>query len=475
MSRAHTTDDLPLVVGLDGTLIHSDMLFESLLAFLRTRLLQWWRLPLWLCGGMTLFRHKLSQAVHVDPAGLPYDRVLLAQIITQRARGRLIVMATGAPRCVAERVASHLQLFDRVLASEGSFHMNESDTADQLVLAYGEKGFDYVGNGRLALPLWLSCRTAYCVVHTAFELADGRATLPMGSPRGGLAGALLRAMRPRQWLKNLLVFVPMLSAHVLTLPTLLASMLAFVVFSLCASSAYLLNDALDAHEDRKHPSKRKRPIAAGTLPLAAALKSSALLALGGLALAAAVDAWLLLAAAVYFLGTLAYSLYLKRLLMVDIVVLAMLYTIRLLGGAASTHIRASFWLLAFSFFIFLSLALLKRHSELINMQRAGEDKRGGRGYLVNDSGPIGILGVNSGLLSVLIFMLYFNTPNVVALYGNPTLLLAIVPLLMFWLGRLWLLSYRGEVNEDPVLYLTRDPISLTLLGACLLVAALASI
>ena len=472
MKPAHHRDnqeDLPLVVALDGTLIHSDILLESLMVFIRTRILQLWRLPLWLCGGMSRFRHKLAAAVLVDPACLPYDRVLLAQIITQRARGRLIVMAADCPRSVAERVASHLQLFDRVLASEGAFASSASDTAGQLVLAYGEKGFDYVGNGRPAVPLWLSCRTAYCVVHEAFLLADGRATVPLGSARRGWAMSLLRAMR-----KNLLVFVPMLSAHLLSAPTTSASALAFLVFCLCASSAYLLTDALDVHDDRQHPSKCARPIAAGTLPLSVALQASALLALAGLALAAAFDRLLLLTLALYFVSTLCYSLYLKRLMMIDIVTLALLYTMRVLGGSASSHIPASFWLLAFSFFIFLSLALLKRHSELINMQRVGKEKTSGRGYLAADSTPIGVLGVNSGLLSVLVFMLYFNSPGIVTMYRYPLLLLVIVPLLMLGLGRLWLLSYRGQVNEDPVLFLTRDPISLILVGACVLVTALAS-
>jgi 4-hydroxybenzoate polyprenyltransferase len=247
------------------------------------------------------------------------------------------------------------------------------------------------------------------------------------------------------------------------------------VFSLCASSAYLLNDALDAQDDRHHPTKHRRPIAAGSLPLPLALAASALLALGALAASAASGPRLLLALAVYFASTLTYSLYLKRLLMVDIVALAMLYSLRVLGGSAATGIEPSFWLLAFSFFIFLSLALLKRHSELFNLQREGKEKSAGRGYTTADKTPVGIMGINSAFVSVLIFMLYFNSQNVLQLYRHPGWLMGIVPLLVFWLGRLWTLSFRGQVNEDPVLYVSKDRTSLAVLVLCGALATLATL
>ena len=292
--------------------------------------------------------------------------------------------------------------------------------------------------------------------------------------RGHRALHLLRALRPRQWLKNLLVFVPMLAGHALTPAAALQSLLAFVAFSLCASSAYLLNDVLDAHDDRQHPVKRHRPIAAGLLPPGFALSASVLLGAAALLLCLAFGAQLLLVTGIYFASTLAYSCFLKRLLMVDIVVLAILHTLRILGGSAATGIAASFWLLAFSFFIFLSLALLKRHSELSRLQRDGGAKSGRRGYTTADITPIGVMGINSALLSVLVFMLYFNSQNVVALYRSPSFLLGIVPLVVLWLGRLWLLSFRGQVDEDPILYVSRDPVSLAVMAACAALAVAAS-
>ncbi|MYM23508.1 UbiA family prenyltransferase [Duganella sp. FT135W] len=287
------------------------------------------------------------------------------------------------------------------------------------------------------------------------------------------ARALWQGLRPRHWLKNLLVFVPMLAGHAINGATALQSLVAFAAFCLCASSAYLLNDAMDAEDDRHHPTKRHRPIASGALSATLARGVSVLLALAALALCACYGRLLLAAVAVYFVSTVAYSMYLKRLLMVDTVTLALLHTMRVLGGCAATGIEPSFWLLAFSFFLFLSLALLKRHSELFNLERVGKEKTSGRGYATADRAPIGMLGMNSAFVSVVIFMLYFNSENVLKLYRHPSWLFGIVPLAMLWLGRLWVLSFRGEVNEDPLLYVSRDPVSLMVIAACAALGAAA--
>ncbi|MYN26467.1 UbiA family prenyltransferase [Duganella levis] len=291
-------------------------------------------------------------------------------------------------------------------------------------------------------------------------------TGPQQLQRPSVIRALWKALRPRHWLKNLLVFVPMLAGHAISVHTVLQSLVAFVAFCLCASSAYLLNDVLDAEDDRRHPGKRHRPVASGALPAGLARVASGLLALIALGLCAHYGWLLLLAVAIYFAATVTYSVYLKRLMMVDTVMLALLHTLRVLGGCAATGIEPSFWLLAFSFFLFLSLALLKRHSELFNLDRAGKQKTSGRGYTTADRQPIGMLGINSAIVSVVIFMLYFNSENVLKLYHHPAWLFGIVPLAMLWLGRLWMLSFRGEVNEDPLLYVSKDPVSLLVIAAC---------
>jgi 4-hydroxybenzoate polyprenyltransferase len=473
-TRRIDSAQLPLVVDLDGTLIYSDLLWEALLLFVRQHFRRLWRLPLWLLKGKAGFKRCLAGQVEINPATLPYDQALLQQIARARDSGRRLVLATGAERRFAEAVAVHVGLFDDVLATEDGVNLTSSNKAAALCRLYGERGFDYVGNSRADLAVWAVSRNAYAVTRAPFRLADGRRTTHMGARRASVALALVKAIRPRQWLKNLLVFVPMLAGHALNLTTLGQSAAAFVAFSLCASSAYLLNDALDAHDDRLHPVKRHRPIAAGSLPLSVAMLGSPLLALAALAWCASQD-WLLAGMVlIYFVCTLSYSLLLKRLLMIDIVALAVLYTLRILGGSASTGIEPSFWLLAFSFFIFLSLALLKRYSELFNLHRQGKDKTSGRGYTTADKAPISIMGVNSAFLSVLIFMLYFNSQTVMTMYRHPYFLLGIVPLLVFWLGRLWTLAFRGQVNEDPVLYVSKDKVSLTVLALCLLLALAAT-
>ncbi|GGC06955.1 UbiA family prenyltransferase [Pseudoduganella buxea] len=464
----------PLVIDLDGTLIYSDLLWESLLLFLKQHFWQAWRLPFWLLGGKAAFKERLAQAVAFDPSTLPYDQHLLKEIRAQRALGRTIVLATGSQRRLAEQIAEHLQLFDLVAATGDGINLTGRHKATHLNSLYGDRNFDYVGNSRVDIPVWHASHGAYSVTHKPFRLPDGRSTSQLGSHRPGAARYLLKGMRPRQWLKNMLVFVPMLTGHAFGLTTLTQSLVAFVAFSLCASSAYLLNDALDAGDDRRHPTKCKRPIAAGLLPLPLALLTSPLLALVAIALSALFDPLLLLTLSFYFVTTVCYSLYLKRLLMIDIVTLSMLYTLRILGGSAATHITPSFWLLAFSFFIFLSLALLKRYSELFNLHKQGKDKTSGRGYTTADKVPVGTMGVACGFLSVLIFMLYFNSETVLQMYGRPYLLMGIVPLLVFWLGRLWLLAYRGLVNEDPVLYVSKDKTSLLIIGLCAAIAGAAS-
>ena len=312
-----------------------------------------------------------------------------------------------------------------------------------------------------------------------FALHASLRAAPADQPAGSAMlpawlSALFRAMRPRQWLKNLLVFVPMLAGHALNAATLAQSLAAFAAFCLCASSAYLLNDALDVHDDRQHPTKRHRPIAAGLLPVPLALAASAVLAPLALALAAWTDQLLLLVLLVYFVATVVYTAWLKKLMMVDIVTLALLYSLRILGGSAATHIEPSFWLLSFSFFLFLSLALLKRSGELFNLEQDGQQTARGRGYHTGDRIPVGVMGMASAFLSVLIFMLYFHSDAVLKLYPQPALLLGVVPLLVFWLGRLWMLGSRGNINEDPLLYVSRDRVSLGVIGACMALVTMAS-
>jgi 4-hydroxybenzoate polyprenyltransferase len=457
------SDTIPLVVDLDGTLIYSDLLWEAVLQLLKSKPLHIFALMMWLLRGKSAFKHHIAKHTKVNAKTLPYDIVIVQEIKSQHAHGRKIILATGSHRYYASQVASHFAIFSTVLATDEHMNMVSSNKASELVKLFGTQGFDYIGNEHADIAIWNHSRNAYSVTQKSFTLSDGRQTQWLGSPRTFWLSALVRAMRPRQWLKNLLVFVPMLAGHDLSLYALLQSCLAFLAFSMCASSAYLLNDALDLTDDRAHPEKHKRPLAAGLLSLPIALATCVLLALAALGISALLFTPLFFVLLLYFVATIAYSFYLKRLLMVDVIMLALLYSLRIFGGGVSAQIELSFWLLSFSFFIFLSLALLKRHSELFNLSRDGREKANGRGYTTNDRIPVGIMGINCSFVSVVILMLYFNSKNVLPLYPHPKYLLGIIPLIVFWLGRLWVLSFRGEVNEDPIVYVSKDRIGIAVI------------
>lgn len=428
---------------------------------------------MWLLTGKSTFQQHLAHVAMPPAATLPYDHELLAFLQDERRAGRRVVLLTDIQRSFADSVAAHVELFDRICAPVRGDTAGSHAKAKRLLDVFGDQGFDYIGHDRSDHAIWRHSRLAYSVSRQPIRIDNGRFTTPIGTPRGGWIAALFKTLRPRQWLKNLLVCMPMLAGHQISAATALQSLLAFTAFSLCASSAYLLNDTLDVADDRMHPTKRNRPIAAGTLPIAVALGCSLLLAVSSLLLCAAVNWMLLTVVAAYFVSTVCYSLYLKRMLAVDVVTLAILYSMRILAGGAVTGITPSFWLLAFSFFIFLSLALLKRHSELENLGRSGADKMAGRGYTVADKGPIGIMGINSAFLSVLVFILYVESQNALIQYTSPIWLAGIVPLLVFWLSRLWILSYRGQVDDDPVLYVSRDRVSLAVFALCLVVTVAA--
>lgn len=285
---------------------------------------------------------------------------------------------------------------------------------------------------------------------------------------------MMRAMRPRQWLKNALIFIPVLTAHSLDLRLWSACVIAFIAFCLCASSAYLLNDVLDIRHDRIHPKKKMRPIAAGLITRSSALLCALLLGATGLVLAAAEGGALLRVMCFYFFLTVLYSVYLKKTLLIDVAVLAGLYTVRMIGGAMATEIRLSFWLISFSFFLFLSLALLKRHNELMRLNSENVSTVAGRGYLPADRMPVAIFGISCGVISALVLMLYYNSADIAALYPSPLPLFFVVPMFFIWIARLWLLSFRMQIDEDPLLHVSTDPASIAIIIVCIALATLAA-
>jgi 4-hydroxybenzoate polyprenyltransferase/phosphoserine phosphatase len=456
---------IPLCVDLDGTLIRSDLLWEGAVVALKRR--PWIALlfPLWLLRGRAHLKRRIAQSALVSPDTLPYRQEVLEFCRQERDRGRRLVLVTAADEGPARAVASHLDLFDEVLASDGRRNLSGTSKRDELAGRFGPRGFDYAGDSRKDLAVWADSREAIVVAPGPGLEKAARDTARVGRvfhPEGSRLLAFLRALRPYQWAKNLLVFVPVTAAHQVTDPAQLrAALLAFVAFSLCASAVYLLNDLLDLEADRNHPRKKGRPFASGALSIPFGLVMVPLLLALAVAASIPLRPLFLAVLAVYFAVTLAYSLGLKELAIVDVLTLAGLYTLRILAGAAATWVPPSFWLLAFSMFIFLSLALVKRNAELRVMFAKG--RAGARGYRVEDLPVLQALGAASGCLSVLVLALYVNSGTVENLYRRPEAIWLLCPLLLYWIARIWLKTHRGLMHDDPVIFAMSDRVSQILL------------
>lgn len=456
----------PLVIDLDGTLLRSDMLLETGMAFVRHKPLSLFKLFGWLTKGKAALKEGLAKAHPMDVSVLPYDPVIIELIEAERRNGRTIVLATASHHSLAELISEHLQLFDLVLASDANRNLSALRKRDLLVELYGEGGFDYVGNSHDDLLVWASARQAFVVnPESGVERrarSHGNVQQVIHSNKSGLKD-WMKAFRLHQWMKNALIFVPLMAAHQLTSPVLLwQGVLAFLFFGLCASSVYLLNDLLDLADDRHHHSKRNRPFAAGRLSIKSGVLVFPILLLGAFCGAAWLLPWAFSGALIiYYILTLAYSLSLKRQMAIDVIALAALYTLRIIAGAAAFGLDLTFWILAFSMFIFLSLALVKRYAELREAKRKGDTgKTRGRGYYPADLEMISSLGASSGYLAVMVLALYIHDQATTGLYAHPQVIWLACPLLLFWITRVWMLTHRGQMHDDPVVFAIRDRISL---------------
>lgn len=469
---------LPLCVDLDGTLIHSDLLLETLLLLLKRNPLYAFLVPFWLLRGRAVLKAEIARRVTLDPAGLPYNHDFIEWLRAQREAGRPLWLCTASNHRLAHAVAGHVQLFQGVFASSDEENLSGRAKARQLVEVFGSGRFEYCGNAPVDQAIWRVSAGAVVVnadarlANAAARLATVRATFPR---RQGLWRPLLKALRPHQWAKNILVFVPLATSHRLAdALSVQQTLLAFLAFGLSASSVYLLNDMLDLAADRQHPRKRRRPFASGALPLPAGFLLVPLLVLAAAALAALLPPLFGGALAAYYLLTLAYSFSLKRLVLIDTITLAGLYTVRIIAGAAAIGVPLSFWLLLFSVFLFFSLALVKRYAELEDMQREGRLTAAGRGYHVEDLPVLHSLGTASGYLCVLVLALYINSPQVAALYPTPQAIWLLCPVLLYWVSRIWLLAHRGEMHDDPVVFALKDRVSVGIGAVAAIIIAAAS-
>ncbi|UVK36436.1 UbiA family prenyltransferase [Mesorhizobium sp. AR10] len=465
---------IPLAVDLDGTLIATDLLWEGLFILIKKNPLYIFLVPFWLAGGPARLKQAIADRIDIDAASLPYREALLDRMRTEHGEGRKIVLATGTPRKFAEAIATHLGIFDHVLATDGPHNMTSDRKRAALVAAYGDGGFDYAGNSRHDLRVFDAARTAIVVApdrHAArWQAAHSAETVPV--PRPTLR-TLVKMLRVHQWLKNSLIAVPMVLSHeYFNLDMIWECLLAFVSFSAVASAIYILNDFFDLALDRKHPTKCNRPFASGALSIPFGLASIAVLLAIGFGIGLLLSLEFLAVLGGYMVVTTAYSLSFKRMLLVDVLTLAGLYSIRVLAGAAATGVDVSFWLLAFSIFFFLSLALVKRFVELRTTAIPAGERIAGRGYRTEDQEMVAQAGMASAFSSALVLALYMDSVSVRELYPHPWLVWPLAPIVLYLTMRVWILARRDEVNDDPVVFIIRDWRSqiVVLIGAILLVA-----
>ena len=451
----------PLVVDLDGTLIKTDLLIESFLMLLSAHPLKAFGSLLALGQGKAALKARIADEVMIDLHTLPMNQDLLERLRAEKAAGRSLYLASASDRRYVEPLAAHLGLFDGVFASDGENNLAGAAKMRCLCQAFGEGGFDYAGDAMVDMEVWShdagvlvvapspSLRQAVCDRFPHAEIIGERAIRPKD---------LIKAMRLHQWLKNLLIFVPLLAAHAIDARSLGTCLLAFFCFGFCASSVYLLNDLLDLANDRQHPSKKRRPFAAGLIPLKYGIALIPVLLTISLIMALDLPRSFLGVLAFYYLLTLGYSLWLKRKMVVDVVLLACLYGIRVVAGGVAVSVPLSVWLVALCLFLFFCLALVKRCAELIDRGSMGSPP--GRGYHEQDLPILESMATASGYLSVLVLALYINNPLVGRFYAFPELLWLICIVLLYWISRILVLTRRGQMHDDPVIFAVTDRTSL---------------
>ncbi len=455
---------LPLCVDLDGTLILTDSLWESCLRLISQRPWMLLLLPLWLLSGKAGFKHKVAQHVQLDATSLPYNTRLLQYLTKQKLQHRHLVLVTAANRNIAERIAEHLNIFDEVLASDQYHNLSGSNKASVLCEKFGEKGFVYAGNAHVDLKVWQYAAAAVVVNGTprlqqqAQQYTPLEYALPVEQPL--TLKIWLKAIRVHQWVKNLLLFVPLLLAHAWDMDNaFVITGTAFLAFSLAASAIYLFNDLMDLDSDRAHATKRLRPLAAGVLPVQYGIMLMPLLLAAALLLAWQIHTEFMLILLLYLVLTTAYSLFLKPIELIDVITLTSLYTLRIIAGGIALQVDISYWLVAFSLFIFLSLALIKRFSELKNLISQQGEKVQARGYHIDDLYAVGLFGISSAYVAVMILVLYIHDLQADTLYANPDWLWLVSISILYWISHLWLLAWRGKMNEDPILFAIRNKAS----------------
>ena len=463
-----------LCVDLDGTLIRSDLLWECILALFKTRPATLFLVPFWLLRGRAFLKRELARRVQLDPARLPYRQEVLAFLQQQKLAERRIALVTAADQNVAEPIAQHLGLFDEVHASNGERNLRGEIKATFLKERFAISGFEYVGDSVDDLSVWRYASAAY-VVGSPARAAQAEALTTVKATFTDSPASLrtwISALRGHHWAKNLLLFLPLALSHNLAIEPVARTIAGFVLYGFCASGLYILNDLLDLHSDRAHPWKKERPFASGQLSIPGGMLVALTLLSLAVGLGCLFDIRFGLALIAYAALTMFYSLCLKKIALLDVFVLSSFYSFRILAGALISSTPLSQWFLAFSLFFFLSLAMAKRYSELLHANDLVQSGKSGRGYRVDDRELLLTFGVGSSFAAVVILSLYIQSQDVRVLYRSPEWLLFLCPIVLYWLGRTWLLAHRGELKEDPVTLAIRDRVSYGVALAAAIVIAI---
>jgi 4-hydroxybenzoate polyprenyltransferase len=451
---------VPLCVDLDGTLLRTDILLESIYGLMKKSMFYAFLLPIWLLMGKAYFKQQIADRVDIEASLLPYNEPFLAFLKKKKETGHPLVLATASNIKYAQQIAQNLKIFDEVMASDKKINLSGHQKRMRLLNAYGEKGFDYAGNASVDLKIWPHAREAVLVNPEAGIQRNAKKiakVIRVFKDQRSYLRSALKTLRIHQWLKNLLLFIPLLMAHKFQdAGLLLQTSLGFLAFGLCASSVYILNDLLDLPSDRAHPTKRHRPLASGNFSIKHATLLFPLLLSAAFAISTLLPVAFIQTLALYYVVTLAYSLRLKQILLADVLALAGLYTVRIGAGAYAVGLTPSSWLLAFSMFLFLSLALVKRYSELLITCKANNKNTYGRSYRVTDLESLSQFGAASGYMSVLVLALYIDSDQIKTLYARPEVVWLLCPILLYWISRVWILTRRGQMHDDPVIFAIKD-------------------
>ncbi|MBU6267580.1 MAG: UbiA family prenyltransferase [Sphingomonadales bacterium] len=466
------TRSVPIVVDLDGTLTPTDTLIEAMVRLVKQSPVNLLHILWWLVLGRARLKAEVARRVRLAPELLPYREPLIDWLRQEKLRGSTIVLATAAEASIAADVAAHLGLFDAVLATDAGHNLKGTAKLAAIRERVGHD-FVYAGDSSADLPIWNASAGAILAgvgSRTAGHIAPGVPIAQRFPNERGTLTLWAKALRVHQWMKNFLLFVPLMTAfRFMELEPMFRMTVAFFAFSLAASATYVANDLWDLDSDRAHPRKRNRPFASGRLSIAQGIGAAALAMAGGLALAAAVSPGFLAMLCLYVVMTTVYSWVLKSYVLADALMLSVLYTLRIVAGAVAIAVPVSSWLLAFSLFVFLSLALVKRCSELVTLAQVGALATRGRDYRVSDLSVLWPLGLAAALAAVVVFGLFISAPETRAHYRLPELLWLNSIVLTYWLARLWIKTSRGEMHDDPVVYAVRNAGSrVTVLGIVLI-------